>query len=537
MFPYPSGNGLHVGHPEGYTATDIYSRYLRMNGYNVLHPMGFDSFGLPAENYAIQTGTHPQGTTEANIQRFREQIRSLGLSYDWSREVITSQPDYYRWTQWIFVQLFQRGLAYEDEAPINWCPSCKTGLANEEVENGHCERCGHLVERRRLRQWFLKITEYAERLLQDLELLDWPHSIKAMQKNWIGRSEGAEVDFPLAADPEKMLRVFTTRPDTLYGATYMVIAPEHPWVEELSSPAQKPAVQQYLKAVSHKSDLERTELAREKSGVFSGSYAINPLNGEKIPIWIADYILISYGTGAIMAVPAHDQRDWDFAKQFGLPIVPVLNGGDVTREAFTGDGLHINSGPLDGLNKPDGIAKAVGILEERKLGKKSVQYKLRDWLFSRQRYWGEPIPIVHCKNCGSVPESKLPLLLPEVQSYQPTESGESPLAAISDWIQTPCPRCGATCAPRNQHDAPVGRFVLVLPALPKPQRYRALCPPGRRKLLDARRFICRRGRTRRAAPALRTFLAQSALRFGASASQRAISTPCQSGHDPRRIGI
>ncbi|WGK69627.1 leucine--tRNA ligase [Candidatus Haliotispira prima] len=442
MFPYPSGSGLHVGHPEGYTATDIYSRYLRMNGYNVMHPMGFDSFGLPAENYAIRTGTHPQTTTEQNIQRFREQIRSLGLSYDWNREVITSDPDYYKWTQWIFIQLFKKGLAYESKAPINWCTSCKTGLANEEVANGHCDRCGSRVERRNLRQWVLKITAYAERLLQDLELLDWPNSVKAMQENWIGRSEGAEVDFPLAKDPEKKLRVFTTRPDTLYGATYMVIAPEHPWVPELCNPEQKEAVDKYLAAVTHKSDLERTDLAKDKTGVFSGSYAVNPLTGQNIPIWIADYILISYGTGAIMAVPAHDQRDWEFARKFDLPVVQVLEGGDISESAFTGDGCHINSDELDGLNKQEAISKAIGLLEQRKLGRETVQYKLRDWLFSRQRYWGEPIPVVHCDTCGivTVPEEQLPLRLPEVQSYQPTD-GESPLAAIEDWIHCRCPNC------------------------------------------------------------------------------------------------
>ncbi|MEM9423333.1 MAG: leucine--tRNA ligase [Spirochaetota bacterium] len=449
MFPYPSGSGLHVGHPEGYTATDIYSRYLRMKGYNVMHPMGFDSFGLPAENYAIQTGTHPRTTTEQNIRRFRQQIRSLGLSYDWSREVITSEPEYYKWTQWIFIRLFNKGLAYESKAPINWCPSCKTGLANEEVEGGSCDRCGSLVERRKLRQWVLKITAYAERLLQDLELLDWPNSIKAMQENWIGRSEGAEVEFPLAASSPalagKKLSVFTTRPDTLYGATYIVLAPEHPWVEALTTAEQKAAVEQYIAEVAHKSDLERTDLAKNKSGVFTGSTAVNPLTGGEIPIWIADYILASYGTGAIMAVPAHDQRDWEFAQKFSLPMVAVLEGGDLSKEAFLGDGRHINSGPLDDLGKQDAIAKAIELLEERKLGRRKVQYKLRDWLFSRQRYWGEPIPIVHCCACGpvAVPEEELPLRLPQVESYQPTSSGDSPLAAIEDWIHCACPQCGA----------------------------------------------------------------------------------------------
>lgn len=448
MFPYPSGNGLHVGHPEGYTATDIYTRYLRMNGYNVLHPMGFDSFGLPAENYAIQTGTHPQITTETNIKRFREQIRSLGLSYDWTREVITSDAEYYRWTQWIFLQLYKKGLAYEAQAPINWCTSCKTGLANEEVDNGRCDRCGNLVERKELRQWVLKITEYAQRLLDDLELLDWPKSVKAMQENWIGRSEGAEVAFALAADKNKseprQLKVFTTRPDTLFGASYMVIAPEHPWLKDLCSSEQAEIVEAYIKQSASKSDLERTDLAKDKSGVFTGSYAINPVNGKEIPIWVADYILISYGTGAIMAVPAHDQRDWEFAKKFDLEILPVLEGGDLSKAAFTGDGAHINSGFLNGLGKQDAIDKCISYLEEKGLGQSRIEYKLRDWLFSRQRYWGEPIPIVHCPSCGPVPlkEEDLPLQLPEVQSYHPTDSGESPLAAISDWLECQCPQCG-----------------------------------------------------------------------------------------------
>ena len=447
MFPYPSGSGLHVGHPEGYTATDIYARYLRMNGYNVMHPMGFDSFGLPAENYAIQTGTHPQVTTEQNIKRFREQIRALGLSYDWSREVITSEPDYYKWTQWIFIQLFNKGLAYETKAPINWCVSCKTGLANEEVDNGCCERCGSLVERRNLRQWVLKITAYAQQLLNDLELLDWPNSVKAMQENWIGHSEGATVEFALSGinkeGNQQGIRVFTTRPDTLYGATYMVLAPEHPLVTELTSEQQKTKVEAYLTAVAHKSDLERTDLSKDKTGVFSGSYAINPLTGSEIPIWIADYVLVSYGTGAIMAVPAHDQRDWEFANKFGLPIIEVLQGGDIDKEAFTGDGAHINSDLLNGLNKEDGIAKAIELLQQKGLGERSIQYKLRDWLFSRQRYWGEPIPIVHCSKCGIVPlpVQELPLHLPGVESYQPTTSGESPLAAIEEWIQCSCPNC------------------------------------------------------------------------------------------------
>jgi leucyl-tRNA synthetase len=445
MFPYPSGAGLHVGHPEGYTATDIYCRYLRMNGYNVLHPMGFDSFGLPAENYAIKTGTHPKITTQKNIATFTRQIKSLGFSYDWSREISTCEPEYYKWTQWIFLKLYKKGLAYESQSPINWCPKCKTGLANEEVKEGKCERCGAKVERRNIRQWVLKITAYADELLKDLNDLDWPESVKLMQRNWIGRSVGAAVFFKLEKSDRK-LEVYTTRCDTLFGATYMVISPEHPWVGELTTPERKEAVDAYVKASAHKSDLERTDLAKEKTGVFSGSYAINPVNGKKIPIWIADYVLISYGTGAIMAVPAHDTRDWDFAKKFGLPIVEVLKSEvDVQQQAWTEDGIHVNSEWLDGLNKQDAIDKMLDWLEANKCGHKAVNYKLRDWVFSRQRYWGEPIPLIHCPHCGvvPVPEDQLPLRLPEVQSYEPSGTGESPLANIPEWVNTTCPVCGA----------------------------------------------------------------------------------------------
>ena len=444
MFPYPSGSGLHVGHPEGYTATDIYCRYLRMNGYNVLHPMGFDSFGLPAENYAIQTGTHPKITTERNIANFRRQIKSLGFSYDWSRELSTHTSDYYRWTQWIFIQLFNKGLAYESNTPINWCDNCKTGLANEEVKEGRCERCGTAVVRRNIRQWVLKITEYADRLLEDLDSLEWPESVKLMQKNWIGRSEGASVLFHIDGLDES-LEVFTTRADTLFGATYMVVSPEHPLVGQLTTAENKERVEAYLDEVAHKSDLERTDLAKEKTGVFSGSYAINPVNGERIPIWIADYVLISYGTGAIMAVPAHDERDWEFAKKFGLPIIEVLKSEiDVQTAAWTEDGVHVNSGFLDGLGKDEANEKMIAWLEERNLGKTAINYKLRDWIFSRQRYWGEPIPLVHCPTCGTVAlnESDLPLLLPEVTSYEPSGTGESPLAKIDSWVNTTCPVCG-----------------------------------------------------------------------------------------------
>ena len=449
MFPYPSAQGLHVGHPEGYTATDIYCRYLRMNGYNVLHPMGYDAFGLPAENYAIKTGTHPAITTNANIENFTRQIKALGFSYDWDRCVSTCTPDYYKWTQWIFLQLYKKGLAYEAETPINWCPSCMTGLANEEVKEGRCDRCGEIVTRKTIRQWILKITAYADRLLEDLDGLDWPESVKLMQKNWIGRSEGAEVTFKIAdkdGNPtDDGLTVYTTRCDTLFGATYMVIAPEHRLVSKLTTAEQKQSVEEYIDAAAKKSDLERTDLAKDKTGVFSGSYAINPVNGKLIPIWIADYVLISYGTGAIMAVPAHDDRDWEFAKKFNLPIIEVLKSEvNVQEQAWTEDGIHVNSEFLDGLNKADAIAKMLNWLEENKCGKKAVNYKLRDWVYSRQRYWGEPIPLVHCEKCGCVPvpEEQLPVELPNVKSYQPTGTGESPLAAIDEWVNCTCPTCG-----------------------------------------------------------------------------------------------
>ncbi len=449
MFPYPSAQGLHVGHPEGYTATDIYCRYLRMNGFNVLHPMGYDAFGLPAENYAIKTGTHPKVTTFANIEHFTKQIKALGFSYDWDREIKTCTPDYYKWTQWIFLQLYKKGLAYESNTPINWCPSCQTGLANEEVKEGKCDRCGSQVTHKTIRQWVLKITAYADRLLEDLDQLDWPESVKLMQRNWIGRSTGAEVNFTIADKDGKAtdqkLTVYTTRCDTLFGATYMVVSPEHPLVEKLTTLEQKEAVEAYVDAAAKKSDLERTDLAKDKTGVFSGSYAINPVNGKLIPIWIADYVLISYGTGAIMAVPAHDDRDWEFAKKFNLPIIEVLKSEvDVQEQAWTEDGIHVNSEFLDGLNKKDAIEKMLAWLAENNCGKAAVNYKLRDWIFSRQRYWGEPIPLIHCPDCGTVevPEDQLPLELPEVKSYQPTGTGESPLAGIDSWVNCKCPKCG-----------------------------------------------------------------------------------------------
>ncbi len=449
MFPYPSAAGLHVGHPEGYTATDIYCRYLRMNGYNVLHPMGYDAFGLPAENYAIKTGTHPKITTNENIKHFTQQIKSLGFSYDWDRCVSTCEPEYYKWTQWIFLQLYKKGLAYEAQTPINWCPSCQTGLANEEVKEGKCDRCGTQVTHKTIRQWILKITDYADRLDKDLDTLDWPESVKLMQHNWIGKSTGAEVTFTVAdkdgKPTDKNLTVYTTRCDTLFGATYMVVSPEHKIVSSITTAEQKESVEAYIEAAAKKSDLERTDLNKDKTGVFSGSYAINPVNGKLIPIWIADYVLISYGTGAIMAVPAHDTRDWDFAKKFNLPIIEVLKSEvDVQKQAWTEDGVHVNSDFLNGLNKKDAIAKMLEFLEEKKIGKKAINYKLRDWVFSRQRYWGEPIPLVHCPCCGTVPvpEEELPLKLPEVKSYQPTGTGESPLAAIDSWVNCKCPKCG-----------------------------------------------------------------------------------------------
>jgi leucyl-tRNA synthetase len=450
MFPYPSGAGLHVGHPEGYTATDILCRYKRMKGHDVLHPMGWDAFGLPAENFAIQTGIHPRQVTAKNVANFKRQIKSLGFSYDWAREIDTTSPDYYRWTQWIFLQLYKKGLAYEDKMPINWCPSCATGLANEEVFGGACERCSTPIERRDMRQWMLKITAYADRLLEDLEGLDWPESTLVMQKNWIGRSEGAEVDFRIG---EHSVRIFTTRPDTLFGATYMVLAPEHPLVQKIVEPAFKNRVYAYIEKASRKSDIDRTDATKEKTGVPTGALAINPVNGAKIPVWIADYVLAGYGTGAIMAVPAHDQRDFEFAQKHELPIRKVVeppkDAPDYDElfdtKAYTGDGESVNSHLLDGLQTAEAKKKIVSFLEEKKIGNASVNFRLRDWVFSRQRYWGEPIPIVHCGKCGHVPvpESELPLLLPDVRHYKPTGTGESPLAAVRSWVETSCPKCGA----------------------------------------------------------------------------------------------
>ncbi len=435
MFPYPSGNGLHVGHPEGYTATDIVARKKRMEGYNVLHPMGFDSFGLPAEQFAIQTGHHPSVFTETNIDHFRDQIKSLGFSYDWDREIATSHPDYYKWTQWIFTQLYEKGLAYIDEIPVNWCPELKCVLANEEVIDGKSERGGYPVIRKPMRQWVLKITEYADRLLEDLDLVDWPQSTKEMQKNWIGKSKGANVVFKVDGH-DKEFTVFTTRCDTLFGATYCVMAPEHPYVDEITTPEQKEAVEEYKKICATKSDLQRTDLNKDKTGVFTGAYAINPVNGKKIPIWISDYVLASYGTGAIMAVPAHDTRDYEFAKKFGLEIIPVLEGGNIEEEAWTEDGVHINSEWLNGLGKQEAIDKMIEWLEANHVGEAKTTYKLRDWLFSRQRYWGEPIPIIHMEDgtTRTVDIDQLPLELPATDSFQPADNGESPLANCTDWL-------------------------------------------------------------------------------------------------------
>ena len=446
MFPYPSGAGLHVGHPEGYTATDIFCRYKRMRGFNVLHPMGWDAFGLPAEQYAIDTGTHPSITTKKNIDTFRRQIQMLGFSYDWDREVDTTDTEYFKWTQWIFLQLFKKGLAYEAEIPVWWCEGCKAVLANEEVNaDGTCDRKGHKdVYRRPLRQWILRITKYAERLLADLDQVNWPESIKEQQRNWIGRSEGAEVEFR-SQNSGVSIRVFTTRPDTLFGATYMVLAPEHPLADQVTSAAQKSAVDAYRTAAGKKSELERTQLEKDKTGVFTGGYAINPVNNEPIPIWIADYVMMGYGTGAIMAVPAHDPRDFEFAKKFGLEIRTVVQPpAGIDPHGFTGDGTSVNSGPLTGLPTPEAKKKITAWLEEKKLGKATVQYKLRDWLFSRQRYWGEPIPIVHCTKCGTVPvpESELPLRLPEMKDYSPSGNAEPPLAKATDWVNCQCPQCG-----------------------------------------------------------------------------------------------
>ena len=493
MFPYPSGSGLHVGHPEGYTATDILARYKRMRGFNVLHPMGWDAFGLPAEQYAIETGTHPRQTTQRNIETFRRQIQALGFSYDWDREIATCDPDYYRWTQWIFLKLYERGLAYIAEVPVNWCPALGTVLANEEVVDGKSERGGHEVIRRPMRQWMLRITAYAERLLAGLDQLDWPDNVKEMQRNWIGRSEGARIRFELCqpdgtpradlpAGHDAFFDVFTTRPDTLFGATYCVLAPEHPLVEASTTPDRRAAVEAYRREAARKSDLARTDLVKEKTGVATGAYARNPVNGQAISIWIADYVLMSYGTGAIMAVPGGDQRDWEFARRFDIPIIEVVQGGDMDTEAYVGDGPHVNSGFLDGLNIADAKTRMTAWLEQHGHGAGTVTYKLRDWLFSRQRYWGEPFPILHVDNEPTpLDPQDLPVLLPEVESFRPTGTGEPPLAAARQWVETQDPASGKP-ALRETNTMPqwAGSCWYYLRYL-DPHNADRLCDPGKER--------------------------------------------------------
>ncbi|HOO57527.1 MAG TPA: leucine--tRNA ligase [bacterium] len=454
MFPYPSGTGLHVGHWRGYVLSDVCTRYKTLQGYNVLHPMGWDAFGLPAENDAIKKKIHPRVNTLKNIDNIKRQLKEIGAMYNWDREFSTTDPDYYKWTQWIFVQMFKKGLAYKKEMPINWCPSCKTGLANEEVINGGCERCGAEVDKRSLSQWMLKITEYADRLLSDLDKLDWPEQVKLLQRNWIGKSEGGDIVFTAISakdGSEQDFTVYTTRPDTLFGATYVVFSPEHPMVLEICAPEKEQEIKDYIEWAARQTDIDRTNAKKDKTGVFTGAYAINPVNEEKVPIWISDYVLMGYGTGAIMAVPAHDERDFDFATKFEIPIIEVIHSDKAIRnedgtlkEAHIDDGKLINSGGFNGMDWEDAKNKIVKMLEEKNKGKKAINYKMRDWIFSRQRYWGEPIPVVHCEKCGwvAVPEDQLPVTLPEVESYEPTGTGESPLAAISEWVNTTCPECG-----------------------------------------------------------------------------------------------
>jgi leucyl-tRNA synthetase len=499
MFPYPSAAGLHVGHPEGYTASDILARYKKMCGFNVLHPMGWDAFGLPAENYAIKTGIHPKITTEKNIKIIRRQIKALGFSYDWSREINTTDPEYYKWTQWIFLKLFKQGLAYQAMVPINWCEKCKVGLANEEVQKGRCEFCKGIVIRKEMKQWLLRITRYADRLLKDLDELDWPESIKIMQRNWIGRSEGAEVFFELYSPRPDLkgekISVFTTRADTIFGATYLVLAPEHPLVDKITSKERIKEVEKYISQAKTKSDLERTAFLQEKTGVWTGALAINPLSGQKMPIWISDYVLPSYGTGAIMAVPAHDERDFEFAKKFGLEIrwvVKPLDGELSQKKAFTEEGISINSGEFSGLKTAEFKKRIIEYMEKRGIGKKAVSYKLRDWVFSRQRYWGEPIPLVHCESCGvvPVPESELPLRLPDVEKYEPTGTGESPLANIQEWVNTPCPKCKAK-AKRETNTMPqwAGSCWYYLRFIDPTNKERAWDPEKERKWMNVDVYI------------------------------------------------
>ncbi len=446
MFPYPSGNGLHVGHWRGYVLSDVISRQKLMEGYELLHPMGWDAFGLPAENYAIKTGTHPSEATKKSISNIKRQVNDIAAIYDWDKEINTTDPEYYKWTQWIFIQMFKNGLAYEKEMPLNWCPNCKAVLANEEATNGVCDRCGATVTKKNLRQWMLRITKYADRLLNDLDKLDWPEKVKKMQSDWIGKSYGAEIDFPVDGT-DKSIKVYTTRPDTLYGATFMVLSPEHPIVKDITTAEYKDAMDKYCYEASTKSNVSRMT-DKEKTGVFTGSYGINPLNGAKTPIWVSDYVLADYGTGAIMCVPAHDDRDFEFAKKFDLPIIQVISkdGKEVENltEAYTEPGIMINSNEFNGMKSEDAKKKVPDYMEEKGFGKKTVNFKLRDWVFSRQRYWGEPIPLIHCEKCGTVPvpEDQLPVILPNVKSYKPTDTGESPLAAIDEWVNTTCPCCG-----------------------------------------------------------------------------------------------
>lgn len=446
MFPYPSGNGLHVGHWRGYVLSDVISRQKLMEGYELLHPMGWDAFGLPAENYAIKTGTHPSEATKKSISNIKRQVNDIAAIYDWDKEINTTDPEYYKWTQWIFIQMFKNGLAYEKEMPLNWCPNCKAVLANEEATNGVCDRCGATVTKKNLRQWMLRITKYADRLLNDLDKLDWPEKVKKMQSDWIGKSYGAEIDFPVDGT-DKSIKVYTTRPDTLYGATFMVLSPEHPIVKDITTAEYKDAIDKYCYEASTKSNVSRMT-DKEKTGVFTGSYGINPLNGAKTPIWVSDYVLADYGTGAIMCVPAHDDRDFEFAKKFDLPIIQVISkdGKEVENltEAYTEPGIMINSNEFNGMKSEDAKKKVPDYMEEKGFGKKTVNFKLRDWVFSRQRYWGEPIPLIHCEKCGTVPvpEDQLPVILPNVKSYKPTDTGESPLAAIDEWVNTTCPCCG-----------------------------------------------------------------------------------------------
>ena len=533
-FPYPSGQGLHVGHPRSYTALDIVARKKRLCGYNVLYPMGWDAFGLPTENYAMKNHIHPEVVTANNVARFKSQLKSLGLSFDWTREINTTDPSYYKWTQWIFLQLYKKGLAYKKEMSVNWCTSCKVVLANEEVVGGVCERCGGEVVHRVKSQWMLKITAYADRLIDDLEDLDFIDRVVTQQKNWIGRSHGAEVKFSTTAGDE--LLIYTTRPDTLFGATYMVISPEHPCIEKWADKITNlDAVREYQEAAAKKSDFERTELAKDKTGVrLEGVRAVNPVNGKEIPIFISDYVLISYGTGAIMAVPAHDERDYDFAKKFDLPIVEVVKGGDVTKEAFTdcATGVMVNSGFLDGMSVDEAKKAITEWLAEKGLGTPKTNFKLRDWVFSRQRYWGEPIPMVNCEKCGWVPlpESELPLVLPEIKDFEPTGDGESPLARHTEWVNTTCP-------PRQTgdgHHAPVGGLVLVLPALYGPAQQRRAGQPGGAGILEPGGLVQRRHGAHHAASAVQPVLAQVPVRHRRGAHQGAVPEAHQPRHDPGR---